>query len=316
MNGGFFPRNGDGGQGEAVRVPLADGTLVVGPRLRPLRRDAALAADALRRHGHRPPRRRLRAASSPARRSRSSATAPSACPACWPPSASAPSGSSRCRATPTARQLAREFGATDIVAERGEEAVELIKELTGGVGVDATLECVGTGQSIATALAIARPGSTVGYVGVPHGVELPVERHVLPQRRRARRPGAGPRLHPRAARRRARRSASTRAACSTTRPTSTASPTPTPRWTSGARSSRSYAWGRSDGRTAPAHRARAGDRARELHDDRAGHLDRHHRAARDPSDAGLLGHRAVVGPERLPARPSAGCSCWAPAPAT
>jgi hypothetical protein len=49
-----------------------------------------------------------------------------------------------------------------------------VKELTGGIGVDAALECVGTGQSMATALSIARPGSIVGYVGVPHGVELPV----------------------------------------------------------------------------------------------------------------------------------------------
>ena len=47
-------------------------------------------------------------------------------------------------------------------------------ELTDGVGVDATLECVGTGQAMETALAIARPGSMVGYVGVPHGVELPI----------------------------------------------------------------------------------------------------------------------------------------------
>lgn len=47
--------------------------------------------------------------------------------------------------------------------------------MTAGVGVDAALECVGTGQAMNTALAIARPGSTVGYVGVPHGVELPVE---------------------------------------------------------------------------------------------------------------------------------------------
>ena len=67
-----------------------------------------------------------------------------------------------------------EFGATDIVAERGEAAVEAIKEMTGGVGVDATLECVGTGQAMQTALSIARPGSMVGYVGVPHGVELPI----------------------------------------------------------------------------------------------------------------------------------------------
>jgi threonine dehydrogenase-like Zn-dependent dehydrogenase len=71
--------------------------------------------------------------------------------------------------------LAREFGATDIVAERGDEAVEMIKEMTGGVGVDATLECVGTGQAMQTAIEIARAGSTVGFVGVPHGVELPIQ---------------------------------------------------------------------------------------------------------------------------------------------
>ena len=71
--------------------------------------------------------------------------------------------------------LAREFGATDIVEERGEEATAAVKDLTGGVGVDAALECVGTGQAMKTALSIARPGSIVGYVGVPHGVELPVD---------------------------------------------------------------------------------------------------------------------------------------------
>jgi threonine dehydrogenase-like Zn-dependent dehydrogenase len=60
------------------------------------------------------------------------------------------------------------------VAERGDEAIEKVKEMTDGVGVDAALECVGTGQAMTTALKIARPGSTVGYVGVPHGVELPV----------------------------------------------------------------------------------------------------------------------------------------------
>ena len=73
------------------------------------------------------------------------------------------------------QQLANEFGATHIVAERGDAAVEVVKELTDGVGVDATLECVGTGQAMNTARGIARPGSTVGYVGVPHGVDLPVE---------------------------------------------------------------------------------------------------------------------------------------------
>ena len=70
--------------------------------------------------------------------------------------------------------LAREFGATDIVAARGEEAIETVKELTGAVGVDATMECVGTDQSMTTAIGVAGAGSMVGYVGVPHGVELPI----------------------------------------------------------------------------------------------------------------------------------------------
>jgi threonine dehydrogenase-like Zn-dependent dehydrogenase len=74
---------------------------------------------------------------------------------------------------PARQELARAFGATDIVAERGDLANDAVLELTGGVGVDAALECVGTGQSMATAFAIARPGSTVGIVGVPHGADVP-----------------------------------------------------------------------------------------------------------------------------------------------
>jgi threonine dehydrogenase-like Zn-dependent dehydrogenase len=74
------------------------------------------------------------------------------------------------------QEIARRFGATDVVAGRGEEAEEAVREITGGVGADAVLECVGTGQSMDTAFAVARPGSTVGFVGVPHGVELPLRR--------------------------------------------------------------------------------------------------------------------------------------------
>src|SRR5437867_1760870 len=70
------------------------------------------------------------------------------------------------------QKLAREFGATDIVAERGDEAVDRIKDLTKGVGADSVLECVGTPESMAQAIGITRPGGSVGYVGVPHGVEL------------------------------------------------------------------------------------------------------------------------------------------------
>jgi hypothetical protein len=76
---------------------------------------------------------------------------------------------------PSRQKVALEFGATDIVIERGDDAIAAVLELTGGIGVDAALECVGTGQSMATALGIARPGSTVGVVGAPHGVEVPFE---------------------------------------------------------------------------------------------------------------------------------------------
>ncbi|SDB81123.1 Threonine dehydrogenase [Raineyella antarctica] len=64
--------------------------------------------------------------------------------------------------------LARELGATDIVAERGQTGVERVRELTGGIGADAVLECVGTADSIKDALDHARPGAMVGFVGVPH----------------------------------------------------------------------------------------------------------------------------------------------------
>jgi threonine dehydrogenase-like Zn-dependent dehydrogenase len=70
------------------------------------------------------------------------------------------------------QQLAREFGATDIVTERGEDGIVRIKELTKGVGADAVLECVGTQESMMQAIRSTRPGGSVGYVGVPHGVEL------------------------------------------------------------------------------------------------------------------------------------------------
>jgi threonine dehydrogenase-like Zn-dependent dehydrogenase len=74
------------------------------------------------------------------------------------------------------QKLALEFGATDIVTERGNEGVERIKELTGGIGVDSALECVGTQEAMLQAIHSARVGGYVGYVGVPHGVELDGEK--------------------------------------------------------------------------------------------------------------------------------------------
>ncbi|MER5200480.1 zinc-dependent alcohol dehydrogenase family protein [Streptomyces sp. NPDC002755] len=73
----------------------------------------------------------------------------------------------------TSRQnLARKFGATDIVAERGNEGVARIKELTGGIGADRVLECVGSAQSMQQALHATRPGGNIGFVGVPHDVQI------------------------------------------------------------------------------------------------------------------------------------------------
>ncbi|MFG3532700.1 zinc-dependent alcohol dehydrogenase family protein [Streptomyces sp. NPDC047917] len=70
------------------------------------------------------------------------------------------------------RKLALAFGATDIVTERGEEGVARIKELTGGIGADSVLECVGTAEAMRQALHSARPGGNVGFVGVPHDVAV------------------------------------------------------------------------------------------------------------------------------------------------
>ena len=70
------------------------------------------------------------------------------------------------------QKLARELGATDVVTERGEEGVARIKELTKGVGAESVLECVGTSESMQQAVGAVRPGGYVGYVGVPHGVQL------------------------------------------------------------------------------------------------------------------------------------------------
>jgi threonine dehydrogenase-like Zn-dependent dehydrogenase len=73
---------------------------------------------------------------------------------------------------PSRQKLALEFGATDVVSERGDDGVARVKELTNGVGADSVLECVGTEESMAQAIRSTRPGGSVGYVGVPHGVTI------------------------------------------------------------------------------------------------------------------------------------------------
>ncbi|MDT7845447.1 zinc-dependent alcohol dehydrogenase family protein [Streptomyces justiciae] len=70
------------------------------------------------------------------------------------------------------QKLALEFGATDVIAERGDEGIARIKDLTGGIGADSVLECVGTAEAMRQALHSARPGGNVGFVGVPHEVAV------------------------------------------------------------------------------------------------------------------------------------------------
>jgi threonine dehydrogenase-like Zn-dependent dehydrogenase len=172
-NGGFYPSNGDGGQGEAVRVPLADGSLVSVPGSG--HSDEMLASlltlsDVMTTGHH-------AAVCAGVRRGSTVAVVGDGAVGLSGVLAAKRLGAERIIALSRhtdRRALAREFGASDIVEQRGEEAAEAVMALTKGVGVDATLECVGTGQAMQTALSIARPGSMVGYVGVPHGVELPI----------------------------------------------------------------------------------------------------------------------------------------------
>jgi threonine dehydrogenase-like Zn-dependent dehydrogenase len=154
----------DGGQGEYVRVPLADGTLVA-TRETP---DAAMVpsllalSDVMGTGWH---------AAMAAGVQDGDTVGLSGVLAASRMGAERVVAMSRHEAR---QKIAWSFGATDVISERGEAGEAAVLELTGGVGADAVLECVGTSESMTTAITIARPGATVGYVGVPHGVELPV----------------------------------------------------------------------------------------------------------------------------------------------
>jgi hypothetical protein len=166
--GNFGDGEIDGGQGEAVRVPLAGSTLVPVPAsghseatLRSL-----LALSDVMSTGHHA------ATSAGVKRGDTVAVVGDGAVGLCAVLAAMRLGAERIIALsrhPERQRLATEFGATDIIEARGEEADQAVLDLTDGIGVDAALECVGTEQSIATAFAIARPGSTVGIVGVPHG---------------------------------------------------------------------------------------------------------------------------------------------------
>ena len=172
LHGGFWGgTEQDGGQGEAVRVPQADGTLVV----LPVGEDDALMPSLLTLSdvmgtGHH--------AALAARVGPGKAVAvvgDGAVGLCGVLAAKR-LGAEQIVILgrhPDRIALAKEFGATDVVSERGDEAVELVKELTGGLGVHSVLECVGYEESLRTALGIARPGGAVGRVGVPQHESIP-----------------------------------------------------------------------------------------------------------------------------------------------
>ncbi|MGZ4600135.1 zinc-dependent alcohol dehydrogenase family protein [Oryzihumus sp.] len=162
----------DGGQGEIVRVPLADGTLVATPEVPDESMVASLLtlSDVMGTGWH-------AAVAAQVAEGDTVVVVGDGAVGLSGVLAAHRMGAARVVAMSrhAARQtIAREFGATDVIAERGEEGIAAVLELTKGVGADAVLECVGTDQAMKTAIAVARPGATVGYVGVPHGIELPL----------------------------------------------------------------------------------------------------------------------------------------------
>ena len=175
LHGGSFGNHGiDGGQGEAVRSPFADPTLVKVPgsgysdeMMRSL-----LALSDVMCTGHHA------AMSAGVKKGDVVAVVGDGAVGLCAIIAAKRLGAERILAlsrNPARQKLAQTFGATDILAERGDEATQKILELTNGIGVDAALECVGTGQSMATAFSIARVGSVVGAIGAPHDVVVPMD---------------------------------------------------------------------------------------------------------------------------------------------
>jgi threonine dehydrogenase-like Zn-dependent dehydrogenase len=175
LHGGFWGGSDlDGGQGEAARIPQADGTLV---KL-PVDRDNALMPSLLTLSdvmstGHHA------AVAARVRRGMTVAVVGDGAVGLCGVIAAKRLGAERIimlgrHADRIA--LARDFGATDVVRERGDAAAERVRELTGGNGAHAVLECVGYEEATRTALSITRPGGTVGRVGVPQYETIPAAR--------------------------------------------------------------------------------------------------------------------------------------------
>lgn len=165
--GGYWGGHNDGGQGEAVRVPLADGTLVPLPDGADLADDRLAAALAtltdVMGTGHHG------VLSAGVARGATAVVVGDGAVGLCAVLACRRLGAERIIALghhPGRLEIARRFGATDVVGERGQEAVARVRDMTGG-GAAHVVECVGTAGSFATAIASARPGGTVGHVGVP-----------------------------------------------------------------------------------------------------------------------------------------------------
>src|SRR6187551_1896869 len=171
LHGGWWGGDLDGGQGEAVRVPQADGTLV---KL-PVGRDDALMPSLLSLSdvmgtGHHA------ALAAKVRRGKTVAVVGDGAVGLCGVIAARRLGADRIILLGRHRDriaLAREFGATDVVSERGDAAIERVRALTGGLGAHSVLECVGYEESTRTALSVARPGGAVGRVGVPQDASIP-----------------------------------------------------------------------------------------------------------------------------------------------
>jgi threonine dehydrogenase-like Zn-dependent dehydrogenase len=172
IHGGFFGSGGIGGaQAEAVRVPQADGTLFV----LPVGRDDALMPSLLTLSdvmgtGHHA------AVTAEVGPGKTVAVVGDGAVGLCGVIAAKRLGAEQIIILgrhPDRIALAQEFGATDVVSERGDEAVARVRELTDGYGAHSVLECVGLEQAMLTALSIARPGGAVGRVGVPQDETMP-----------------------------------------------------------------------------------------------------------------------------------------------
>src|SRR5947208_5128308 len=173
VHGGFFGNGGeaDGAQAEAVRVPLADGTLYV----LPVGQDHALVPSLLTLSDVMGTGHHAAVVAKVSHGKKAAVVGDGAVGLCGVIAAKR-LGAEQIIILgrhPARIELAKAFGATDVVSERGEEAAERVRNLTGGFGVHSVLECVGTHQAMHTAIGIARAGGAVGRVGVPHYEAMP-----------------------------------------------------------------------------------------------------------------------------------------------